>query len=118
MKQHITQEQFEELSDIQKQKWIAWMLSKDTGNEIARTAVLVYTGQIQPLYRSIGDLICFLNNQREGTDERIEIGIRSTSPTTYWYIKMDAIKAYFNSVELVDALWMAVKEMLLLTKDK
>ncbi len=95
MKQYITQEQYEELTDEQRQAFIAWTLAK---------------GDHAVTYRSIGHLIWFIDDHigKDGwwNIERGDYG-------KYWRVQAKYIEFDEDgSVELIDALWEAVKVLL------
>jgi hypothetical protein len=55
MRQYITQEQYEELTNEQRQKYIAWVLSKQLMD------YKIGKDTFAEVYRSIGHLIWFLD---------------------------------------------------------
>ncbi len=94
MKQCITQEQYEELSDKARMKFIEWTLSR---------------GDHAVTYRSIGHLMWFL-------DEHLLSGwwqLRRDSGKTEWMIASKYGPGHDETFpELIDALWDAVKMVL------
>lgn len=96
MKQHITEEQLNELSDIGKKTLKEWGLKRNWNNE-KPNIVFLTDGKVQgwlPLL-SIGQMIEFLNDRelRQFTSRFMEMVEESDK-------------------ELCDALWEAVKEVL------
>lgn len=127
MKRHITVEQFNELSDEQKQKLRSWWRPKeydlytdDDGNYDAwevdydgsycfdevKKQRLSYDEEATDMYPllSIGQMIEFL----EGKFDRIE------NDGITWEVQMKKNNAWYgiNREEFCDALWEAVKETL------
>jgi hypothetical protein len=93
MKQYITSEQYNELSDEAKQKFVVWHLTQP----IEATA-----------YRSIGHLIWFLDEHITGWWK-----IERSSTKDAWRVQAEYVN--FDDEggpELCDALWDAVKMIL------
>jgi hypothetical protein len=98
MKQEITQEQYDSLSNQGRQKYLAWVFEKQSINKDYHVA-----------YRSIQHLIQFIDDHIKDEWWHIE---RETDKTGWRiqsrYIDFDEDDA----TELVDALWDAVKVLL------
>jgi len=98
VKQCITQEQYESLSDQGRQKYIEWVLKKQS-----------IIKDYHDSYRSIQHLILFIDEYAsEGWWNIERIGYRK-----YWRIqgKYDDFDEE-GETELIDALWEAVKVLL------
>lgn len=102
MKQFITRDQYDSISDQARQRFIAWTLSK---------------GDHAVTYRSIGHLIWFLDEhgdnwrgfkiQRDMTEDDEGVLVKEAWPVDVSYGKYTT-----QASELVDALWEAVKLIL------
>jgi hypothetical protein len=106
MKQQITQEQYEELPDDARMKWITWTMSKGAWAQTKKGP----PSNSMETYRSIGYLIQFI-------DEHIR------DSGAYWKIetivgcawRVQSLYESFNQggrSELCDTLWEAVKLLL------
>lgn len=106
MKQFITSEQYDELSDAAKQGYIAWTLAKSQE-----------TGDYTVSYRSIGHLIWFLDEHgdnwrgfeilRDMTEDDEGVLVKEA-----WSVDVSYGKITTQAYELCDALWEAVKMIL------
>ena len=115
MKQHITQKQWNELSDKQKIKWFKFVLNdysfkgyKDSGYNRVDYYEMVEFGCFERIGEpSIGQMIEFL-------EELVPI----IEPHEYWRViinastEPDTKEITFEEDELADALWEAVKHKL------
>lgn len=100
MKQFITQEQYDSLSDAAKQVYITWTLAKSQE-----------TGDHTVSYRSIGHLIWFLDDHLPGW-WKIERATKQGTTEEVWRIRDECYFDEREYVELCDALWEAVKLLL------
>ncbi|KKK49467.1 hypothetical protein LCGC14_3134760 [marine sediment metagenome] len=112
MKQHITTDQLNELSEKGKEKLLKWWkrngYRKITGT-YADTGKFVYTDSLL----SIGQMIEFLDDRGFFEDEKTH-QVRSISKgkpgmNWQWFLRLNK---EFNDYELCDALWSACKEVL------
>lgn len=90
MKQHITDKQYQELSDKIKIIWLAW--AKDKG----------YGVLVNP---SIGQMIEFLDEHGH-----LELQRKDGLEENYWYVLFE--QSLIDKNEVCDALWEAVKDIL------
>jgi len=116
MKQHITEEQYNELSENQKKTWEKSMRNK------GYTMEKVYgpPGQYWPFipdsilnFPSIGEMIEFLDREDAMLDISREINKKPFA--SVWHIDLiekKNLKSLAVKPELCDALWEAVKEIL------
>lgn len=107
MKQHITVEQLDELTGIEKRKLLKWQQSKeyDHFHDI--------DGSSELSEMSIGEMIEFLDEHKEG-EINLESGPYNHGVDTYkignYEFKNNCLIGWDG--ELCDALWEAVKEVL------
>lgn len=121
MKQHITQEQYEELTPAQCLIWQEWLMNTEQGKKYITDyewCRLVYLEIVPPIGRSVGDLIQFLNDQ---FPRIAEDWLCFERPFQKWIVRTikDNDSNYYHAKrtkhtnnELVDVLWETVKHVL------
>lgn len=125
MKQHITLKQLYEVNDSQRSVLRKWMIEREyplTFSERSDNPNFLWSGTVSyegwPLL-SIGQMIEFLDEER--TEERKNYwGVAKIDEEDIWYIGEDGVDELsrasldgkFESRDLCDALWEALKEVL------
>jgi hypothetical protein len=102
MKQHITLDQLNELSEEEKKKLSDWNLNWNPDNEVMMTWVKCGDNLCLPLL-SIGQMIEFIGNRRVYPDLDSLLGD---------YLVCNEDYEHHNVEEWCDILWEAVKELL------
>lgn len=128
MKQHITIEQFEEITDKQKKKLVRWWKGESgdwwfvTKPDISARQVFVAGGlggiagmmAEDPKYPllSIGQMIEYLQESVSGVFSIATIPIQSPNDIQLGLWLVTNYNKHYRKPELCDALWEAVKEVL------
>lgn len=113
MKQHITKEQLNELTEEQKKKLMNCMdmIVNKKALEINPLSLVVHWHEDRNYLLSIGQMIEFLDEKRERPDIHAP-SITDESLSGWWIQTMSVKTAADSKEELCNILWKAVKEVL------
>ena len=115
MKQHITTDQFNELSQGAKEKLYTSLFPEIMKDENRTVIGFRRVVDINPAYLTIGILIEFLSKHTNGTSKMLDNEYRSAGMYASRFVigtSKSGVFIAYNNGELCDALWGAVKEIL------